>query len=174
MTSLFPGCGPDCLKEKKLKALKAAMDSDPGNKQAKIDYYTALNGPEWLQDKKDKEAKSHVEPVLTGYRDKYDGLNAQLKSQSQFSGLAESLKSDGGMPYLEKDYEEEKSKADVLNRLWELSGKPNTHVTDFFGLLLNILILVLGIGVVWLGYTKYKKHTSPPPSFLGGNRLRKN
>jgi hypothetical protein len=174
MTSLFPGCGPDCLKEKKLKALKAAMDADPKNKQAKTDYYTALNGPEWLQSKKDKAAKRHVEPVLTGYRSQYDGLNAQLQSQSQFSDLAQSLKSDGGMPYLEKDYEEEKSKADVLNRLWILSGKPNTHVTDFFGLFLNILIFVLGAVVVWVGYMKYKKHTAPPPSFIGGNRLRKN
>ena len=174
MTSLFPACGPDCLKEKKLKDLKAAMDANPKNKQAKTDYYVALNGPEWLQDKKDKEAKRHVEPLLTAYRSQYDGLNSQIQSQSQFSDLAASLKSDGGMPYLEKDYEEEKSKADVINRLWELSGKPNAQVTDFFRLLLNILILVLGIVVVWLGYTKYKKLTSPPPSFIGGNRLRKN
>lgn len=174
MTSLFPGCGPDCLKEKKLKALKAAMDANPKNKQAKIDYYTALNGPEWLSSRKQGLAKKHVEPVLTGYRSQFDGLNTQLRSQSQFADIAQSLKSDGGLPYLEKDYEAEKSKADVLNRLWQLSGKPNTHVTDFFGLFLNILILLLGIGAAWIVYSKYKKYTSPPPSFIGGNRLRKN
>jgi len=173
MTSLFPGCGPDCLKEKKLKALKAAMDADPKNKQAKIDYYTALNGPEWLRGKKDKEAKLHVEPILTKYRDNYDALNSQLQSQSQFSDLARSLKSDGGLPYLEKDYEEEKSKADVMNRLWELSGKPSSAGIDIFQILLFILIGVLGIGVLWIGYIKYKKYTAPP-SILGGNRLRKN
>lgn len=174
MTSLFPACGPDCLKEKKLKALKAAMDANPKNKQAKIDYYVALNGPEWLTAKKESVAREHVEPVLTGFRSKYDGLNTQLQSQSQFADIAQSLKSDGGLPYLEKDYEEEKSKADVLNRLWQLSGKPNTQVTDFFGLFLNILIILLGIGAAWIAYSKYKKYTSPPPSILGGNRLRKN
>lgn len=173
MTSLFPGCGPDCHKEKQLTALKAAMDADPSNAQAKTNYYTALKGPGWVQGRKQSIAAKKVQPVLTKYRDHYDALNSQLQSQSQFSGLAQSLKSDGGLPYLEKDYEEEKSKADVLNRLWELSGKPSATLTDFFRLFLNILILVLGGGVVWLAYTKYKKYTAPP-SILGGNRLRKN
>ena len=171
MTSTFPGCGPDCLKERKLKALKAAMDAAPGNVQAKTDYYTALNGPDWLADHKESMAKHKIEPVLSKYRDQFDALNTQLQSQSQFADIAKSLKSDGGLPYLQKDYEAEKSKADVLNRQWLLTGKTQPNI-DILGIILYIVVAVLGVGALYLAYAKYRKYTSPPPSILGGNRLK--
>jgi hypothetical protein len=170
MTSTFPVCGPDCLKEKQLTDLKAAMDADPGNKQAQTDYYTALNGQGWLHDQKETTAKTEVEPVLTAYRNQYDALTAQLKTQAQYSSLASALKSDGGTPFLVKDYDAEKSKADVLNRLWILAGHPVTGL-DLEGIILYILIALLGVTVVGLAFVKYRKYTSPP-TILGGNRLR--
>jgi hypothetical protein len=171
MTSTFPGCGPDCLKERKLKALKDAMDAAPGNVEAKIAYYTELNGPDWLADHKESMAKHDVEPVLSKYRDQFDSLNTQLQSQSQFADIAKSLKSDGGLPYLQKDYEAEKAKADVINRQWSLTGKKQPEV-DFLGVILYIIVGALGIAVLFLVYSKYRKYTSPPPSILGGNRLK--
>jgi hypothetical protein len=171
MTSLFPGCGPDCLKEKKLAALKAAMDANPADKQATIDYYTLLNGPDWLADHKESMAKHTIEPLLSGYRQQFDTLTAQLNSQSQFADLAKSLASDGGMPYLKKDYEAEKSKADTLDRQWKLSGTPETEI-DVLGIFLYIIVAVLGAAALFLAYSKYRKYTSPPPSIIGGNRLK--
>jgi len=171
MTSLFPDCGPDCLKDKKLKSLKAAMDANPSDKQAQIDYYTVLNGPDWLADHKESMAKHTIEPVLSGYRQQFEVLTAQLNSQSQFSDLAKSLASDGGMPYLKKDYEAEKSKADTLERQWKLAGATPTEI-DLLGIILYFLVLVLVIAVAFLAYSKYRKYTSPPPSIVGGNRLK--
>jgi len=171
MTSTFPPCGPDCLKEKKLKALKAAMDAAPGNVQAKTDYYTALHGADWLADHKQSMGKHSIEPVLSKYRDVFDGLTTQLKSQSQFADIAKSLKSDGGLPYLTKDYEAEKSKADVLNRHWQLAGTTTPDI-DFLGIFLYFLIAALGVAALYLAYAKYRKYTAPPPSILGGNRLK--
>jgi hypothetical protein len=171
MTSLFRPCGPDCLKEKKLKALKDAMDANPSDKQAQTDYYTLLNGPEWLSDHKESMAKHTVEPVLSSYRQQFESLTAQLNSQSQFASLAKSLASDGGMPYLKKDYEAEKSKADTLDRQWKLSAKPETEI-DLLGIILYIFVAVLGIAACFLAYSKYRKYTSPPPSIVGGNRLK--
>jgi len=171
MTSLFQPCGPDCLKEKKLAALKSAMEANPSDVQAKTDYYTLLNGPTWLADHKESMAKHAVEPVLTEYRQKFEALTAQLNSQSQFADLAKSLSSDGGMPYLQKDYEAEKTKADILDRQWKLSGKSETEV-DLLGILLYFLVAVLGIAAAFLAYSKYRNYTSPPPSILGGNRLK--
>ena len=167
MTSVFPTCGPDCLKDKKLAALKTAMDSDPSNAQAQTDYYTALYGPEWLQDHKEQLAKKSVAPVMTAYREKYDALKDQLKSQKVFSGVAKSLHTD---KYLVKDYQAEKSKADVMNRMWVLAGTPETEI-DLVGILLYVLIAFLGLAVIGLAIVKYRKYTAPP-SILGGNRLR--
>ena len=171
MTSVFPTCGPDCLKERKLKALKTAMDADPSNVQTRTDYYTVLNGPDWLADHKKSMAKHEIEPVLTKYRTQFDQLNEQLNSQSQYTDLAKALKSDGGMPYLMKDYEAEKSKADVLNHQWKLTGKTQTEI-DLWGIFLYFIIAVLGVALLYLGYAKYRKYTAPPPTILGGNRLK--
>ena len=171
MTSLFPDCGPDCLKEKKLKALKDAMAANPSDKQAEIDYYTLLNGPDWLSDHKESMAKHNVEPILSTYRDQFETLTAQLNSQRRFADLAKSLKSDGGIPFLQKDYEAEKSKADIMDRQWKLAGAPPTEI-DIFGIILYILVAALAIAAAFLAYSKYRKYTSPPPSIVGGNRLK--
>jgi len=172
MTSLFPPCGPDCLKQRELAQLKSAMDAHPGDRQASVAYYTALYGQDWLAEQKNAMAKSSVEPVLAQYRTQYDNLKQQLKDQSQFSDLATAVRADGGITYLEKDYEKEKSKADVLDRLWILNNSTSKYTdVEPFGILLYLLIAFLVIIVVAMAYIKYRKYASPP-SFVGGNRLR--
>ena len=172
MTSLFPPCGPDCLKERELAQLKSTMDSRPNDRQAAVAYYTALYGQDWLAEQKSTMAKTAVEPVLVQYRTRYDTLKQQLQDQSQFADIATAVRSDGGITYLQKDYEEEKSKADVLDRLWVLNN-PTARSTNVeaFGILLYLLIAFLVIMVVAMAYIKYRKYASAP-SFLGGNRLR--
>lgn len=158
MTSTFPPCGPDCLKEKELKALKDAMDANPNNAQAKTDYYTKLYGQDWLREQKEKTAKAEVDPLLTSYTSKYDDLTTQLKSQGQFSGLAKAVSSDGGITYLAQDYEAEKSKADVLNRLWILNGKTTFLDLDILRTLMYVLIGILSLYILILAFQKYRKY----------------
>ena len=158
MTSTFPPCGPDCLKEKELKALKAAMDASPNNQQAKTDYYTKLYGPEWLREQKEKVAKADVDPVLTSYTSKYEDLTTQLKSQEQLSGLAKAVSSDGGIAYLAEDYDMEKSKADVLNRLWILNGNSVFADLDVVRSLLYLVIGILSLYILILAIQKYRKY----------------
>jgi hypothetical protein len=176
MTSTFPPCGPDCLKEKELKALKAAMDASPNNQQAKTDYYTKLYGQDWLREQKEKTATKEVDPVLTSYTSKYEDLTTQLKSQGQFSGLAKAVASDGGIGYLAEDYETEKSKADVLNRLWILNGKPTFLDLDIVRTLLYVVIGILSVYILILGFQKYRKYRygyryGMPTTFMPVNRL---
>jgi len=147
------------------------MDSNPNNVQAKNDYYTALYGQDWLVNQKESVATKEVGPLMTKYRDQYDALTAQLQTQGQFSSLASALKSDGGAPFLVQDYAAEKSKADVMNRLWTLTG-PAPVENSMEGIILYALITLLLIVVVALAFVKYRKYTSPPPTILGGNRLR--
>jgi hypothetical protein len=176
MTSTFPPCGPDCLKEKELKALKAAMDASPNNPQAKTDYYTKLYGQEWLREQKEKVAKAEVDPVLTSYSSKYEDLTTQLKSQGQFSGLAKAVSSDGGIAYLAEDYETEKSKADVLNRLWILNSKNVFLDLDIVRTLLYVVIGILSVYILILAVQKYRKYRygyryGMPANFMPVNRL---
>ena len=175
MTSLFPGCGPDCSRDKQIALLKTAMDNATPEhaKQARTDYYTAVYGQDWLQKEKEKVAKDQVEPTLTSYRDQYDEYSNQVKSQSQFSSLASAIKSDGGTPYLVKDYEALKSKADVNNRLSILSGPSITQV-PWLEIFLYLFIGISALGVAILLYRKYQKYTASQSVFSGGNRLRKN
>jgi len=176
MTSTFPPCGPDCLKEKELKALKAAMDASPNNKQAKTDYYTKLYGPSWVRQEKEKVAKAEVDPVLTSYTSKFESLNAQLKSQGEFSGLAKAVASDGGIAFLAEDYDEEKSKADVLNRLWILNGNPAFADIDIVRSLLYLVIGILSLYILILAIQKYRKYrfgyrAGMSTNFMPVNRL---
>jgi hypothetical protein len=174
MTSVYPPCGPDCLNEKELKALKVAMDANPNNAQAKTDYYTKLYGPEWLREQKEKTAKTDVDPVLSSYSTKFENLSTQLKSQSQFSGLAKAVSSDGGILNLAKDYESEKSKADVLNRLWILNGKSTFQDIDIVSFLLYVVIGILSLYILILAVAKYRKYRygyGTPYNFMPVNRL---
>jgi hypothetical protein len=176
MTSTFPPCGPDCLKEKELKALKAAMDASPNNAQAKTDYYTKLYGQDWLREQKEKTAKEEVDPVLTSYTSKYEDLTTQLKTQGQFAGLAKAVASDGGIAHLAEDYETEKSKADVLNRLWILNGKPTFLDLDIVRTLLYVVIGILSVYILILAVQKYRKYRygyryGMPTNFMPVNRL---
>jgi hypothetical protein len=176
MTSVFPPCGPDCLKEKELKALKDAMDANPNNPQAKTDYYTKLYGQDWLRDQKEKTATAEVDPVLTSYTSKYEDLTTQLKAQGQFSGLAKAVSTDGGITYLAKDYESEKSKADVLNRLWVLNGKTVFQDLDIVSFLLYVVIAILALYILVLIFQKYRKYRygyrpGMPYNFMPVNRL---
>ena len=178
MTSRFPSCGADCAKQKKLDALKKAMDTArPENAQkAKTDYYTELYGQEWLQGERERIAKEKVEPVLRKYRAEYDQLVLQGNAQSQFSDLAMAIKSDGGTPLLLQDYQAEKTKADTLNRMAVLSNpwegtKPGQ---DWYGYFLYAMIVLILLAIVFILYKKYSKTTpalSTPIS--GGNSRRK-
>ena len=152
------------------------MDASPNNKQAKTDYYTKLYGPSWVRQEKEKVAKAEVDPVLTSYTSKFESLNAQLKSQGEFSGLAKAVASDGGIAFLAEDYDEEKSKADVLNRLWILNGNPAFADIDIVRSLLYLVIGILSLYILILAIQKYRKYrfgyrAGMSTNFMPVNRL---
>jgi len=170
MTSLFPGCGPDCARQKELDRLKAAMDSATPSTAAKArtDYYTALNGQAWLANEKESIAKSDIEPVLRQYRDEFDAIDGALKGQSQISSLASAIKSDGGIPLLLQDYDAEKTKADVLERNSYLtSGWVGDSKSSWMNILLTGIIALCVLFILVLGYIKFSKSApSETPSLL--------
>jgi hypothetical protein len=93
-----PICDAECLREKQLADLKSVLDStdqftDPEKyEQARIAYYTALNGQGWLANERERIAKEEIEPTLSEFSSKYKTLQDEAKSQKVFTNLASALK----------------------------------------------------------------------------------
>jgi hypothetical protein len=146
--------------------LKSALDqTEEGTEayeKARIAYYTLLNGQGWLNTEKQRIATQVVEPVLKQYKNTYDSLKGEKKSQAIFTNLSNMLTSQEEADqstnmFLKKEMVSEKDKADVLNRLNELNaGTPVSQPvpTSYIPILVDVLIALLAIGVLYFGYTK--------------------
>lgn len=183
-----PVCDANCHRQKLLSGLKMTLDEkeqtknqDPdGYQQARIAYYTALNGDEWLVKEKERIAKDEISPKITQYTTQYDELKKQEKSQKVFVNLMNSLQAQQAedqedLHYLKKQVEAEKDKAAVLNRLTVLDTAP-VPSTNYMPILLDVLLAVLGLVVLYLGYKKFsviKSYVMPSSAVaVGGKRLR--
>lgn len=161
-----PPCDLDCQKQKQLATLKIALDAAAENKEAdpqayekaRIAYFTLLNGQSWLLQEKRRIAKNDVEPLVSKYRSDYESLKSEQQSQSVFKNIQDALKAqeladeqtDG---FLKKELQAERDKALTADRLNAL-GAPQTPATNWLSILVDILITVLGLVVLYLGFTK--------------------
>lgn len=166
---LPPPCDLNCQKQKQLALLKSALDqAEEGTEdyeKARIAYFTLLNGQGWLNTEKQRIATEVVEPVLKQYRNTYDSLKSEKKTQAIFTNLSNMLSSQeeadqSTNTFLKKEMMAEKDRADVLNRLNNLnSGTPvsqpmPTGISAYMSIVVDILIALLAIGVLYLAYTK--------------------
>ena len=168
MASVAPPCGPDCLRQRKLDALKLAMDTaeKSGNavayNEARTNYYTLLKGQGWLVAEKQSIAQSEVEPVLSKYAQAYKSLENKEKSQSQFASLASAVKShEEDNVLLSKAVNKVRDKTDVLKRTAELSQ--STNFDSYLPWILDGLIALFGLVIV---YMLYRRFTYVPPTVL--------
>lgn len=186
--ALPPVCDANCQRQKLLSGLKTTLDEkeltqnqDPdGYQQARIAYYTALNGDEWLVKEKERIARDEISPKITAYTTQYDDLKKQEKSQKVFVNLMNSLQAqqeddEQDLHYLKKQLQSEKDKAAVLNRLTVLGTAP-VPSTNYMPILLDVVLAVLGLIVLYLGYKKFpviKGYFMPASAVtMGGKRLR--
>ena len=164
-------CDLDCQKQKQLALLKSALDTatdnqdqDPeGYEQARIAYYTLLNGQGWLNSEKQRIATQEVQPVVSSYNTKYNALKGEKQAQSIFINLANNLKAQESSDkesnaFLKKELISEKDKADVLSRLNELNfGTPYTDSssTQYISMFIDLIIVFLIVIALYLGYSKF-------------------
>lgn len=182
---LPPVCDADCQKQRLLTGLKTTMDlkaqtqeQDPGGyEQARIAYYTALYGDSWLVQEKNRISQEEISPVITSYADQYNNLKDQQSSQKVFVGLmsaiqAEEVSDEQDLHHLKKQYQAERDKANVLNRLAVLGSGP-VQSSSYMPIILDIIIAILGLTVVYLLYTKFSviKGYFTPSVNVGGKRL---
>ena len=149
MTSMFPACGPSCYRKKKLDALQYAKDSDA--------YEVELHGLGWVQAKKEKEATSEAEAQVSEYKKKFSEImnSAQPDDSEEVKDMKYQIERDSTL-------------AGILNRLNSFFSKPPTSASSgwYFGVFLDIIITVLGIGVVYLIYKNFVASR-----MVGGKRL---
>jgi len=169
-------CDADCRRQKDLKDLKYAMDLAAKNKstepevyeQARIKYYTLLDGQKWLKTEQERIAKSDIEPIVSAYTTKYSDLKKEQRTNSTFINLANSVKSqqadvDDKNKILEKQIETQKNTIDVKNRLYQLAGMPaGSVVTPYLPIILDVIIGILSIIVAYLLFTKIGSLFSVP------------
>jgi hypothetical protein len=156
------------------------QDTDPeGYEQARIAYYTVLNGQGWLTEEQNRIAKDEIEPVISTYTTQYNSLNSQVKTNKVFTNLASSLQAeqkedDEDLRFLKKQFQKEKDQSDVLNRLTQLTG--TTTQTNYLPILADIGIVLLTLFVLFMVYSKFSTiqgyFISQPTSVpIGGKRL---
>ena len=185
---LPPVCDANCQRQKLLSGLKTTLDQkeqtkdtdSEGYEQARIAYYSALYGDSWLIKEKERIAKDEISPKITSYTTQYEDLKKQQSSQQVFVNLMSALQAqetadEQDLSYLKKQFQQEKDKADVLNRLTQLGTQP-VESTNYTPILLDIVLAVLGLVILYLLYTKLdviKGYLGMSPSVVvGGKRLR--
>lgn len=181
-----PVCDSNCQKQKMLDGLKLTLDqkeetqkTDPeGYEQARLAYYTALNGQGWLTEEKNRLASDEVEPIVSKYTAEYNTLKEQIKKNKVFSNLASTLQAEQqgdeeDVRFLKKQFQKEKDTVDVLNRLTSLSNAPVQ--SNYLPMLADIGITILAMFVIYLIYSKFSiikgYFVSQPSVPMGGKRL---
>lgn len=173
----------DCQRQKQLDGLKIALDTatdnkdtDPGGyEQARIAYYTLLNGQDWLAGEKDRIAKQEIEPILTEYSTQFKGLKDKKKQQSIFVNLSSALaaqekEDESEVKFLNSEVAKEINNTDILNRLTQLKTVSEPQ-QDWLHYLLYALVGLLAIYALYLVVTKAVKYIFPPQQgFLGGKK----
>ena len=174
---IAPFCDAECQKQKNIQNLKVALDqaelnqiTDPeGYEQARINYYTALNGQGWLASEKERIAKDEVGPTILDYTNKYTDLVNEKNSQSAYIDVASALKSQeandsADIKLLKKEYQEQQDKADVMNRMAQLQSpapvSSSSFLDKYLAIILDIVIAILGLIVVVQLYVKGSSYFS--------------
>jgi len=159
-------CDLECQRQKNLALLKLALDntnkeSEPEKyEQARIAYYTELNGSAWLEKDKERRAREELKPILTDFNTKYKELTDFKNSNKAFlnlsSVLTNQLKNDEeDNSYLNKQYNKEKTLTETLLRKNQLTNTPSPISTSSW--LYTIVFWFLIAMILWLVYTKFNR-----------------
>jgi len=107
-------------------------DDDPeGFAQAKFQYYSLKNGPEWAAQEKKRIADTKMEPIVSNYRKQYQDLENEHKVQKTYTDSLSAVrdKQSAMKSSLQKTFsffsgilDEKKDKMSVYDRYLELTN----------------------------------------------------
>jgi hypothetical protein len=167
---LPPPCDLDCQKQKQLVILKQALDdaTDPeAQEKARIAYYTLLNGQGWLAGEKNRIATEEIEPVLASYSTRYNALKGEQQSYTSVKRITDALganaKADEGTnAFLNKEMNDSKDRADVLDRLNKLNSGEQSSGGSYIPLIMDFILTLLGIYVLYMVVAKLSSSSVVP------------
>jgi len=148
-------CDLECQKKKNLATLKKALDdaTEPeAQEKARIAYYTLLNGQGWLATEKNRIAKEDIEPVLASYSSRYNALKGEQQSHKSVKRITDSLaaknKADEGTnSFLNKEFQQDKDRADVLDRMNQLNQGSSS--SSYIPIIMDLFLTILGVFVLY-------------------------
>lgn len=156
-----------------LQQAENVRDQSPeAYEKARIGYYSLKNGPEWIEQEKERIAKVDVEPEISQYRTNYNAIQSRQQNQQRTQDIMKSVRE--GVLTLKDDFkyttgvfkeqiENLKNQINIERRGRE---KPDTDTTEFYkwvDALLNLFILAGLIYAVFLFWRKLGG--SPQPTY---------
>lgn len=180
--ALPPTCDLPCQRQRQLDGLQSALDTATLNKnaepeayeQARVAYYTLLNGQGWLTGEKDRIAKQEIEPILTDLNNQFKGLQDKKKQQAVYVNLSSALSAQDKetrdeVKFLNTSIAKEIASTDVLNRLTQLKTVPEAPQESLF-YLLYIIVALLMVYTVYLFFSKVASRLMPSQPTVGGKK----
>jgi hypothetical protein len=153
------------------KAENARDESPEAYQIARTAYYTLIKGQEWINEERERVAKSEVEPEIRKYRDMLGGITQQKQQQQKTVDVVQavkdkvlSLKDDFkySVDTLNNQVEKLKVQINMENRSRD---KPKPNTSAWIDTILNVLLLASLIYLAWFLYGKYRKIYSPAPVY---------
>ena len=151
---------------RQLQEAENVRDKSPeAYERARVGYYSLTQGPEWVEQEKERIAKVDVEPVLSQYRTNHETIKSRQENQQRTQDIMNSVKE--GVLTLKDDFkyttnifkdqiENLKSEINIERRGRE---KPVSESTDFYkwiDALLNLFIIAGLIYAVFVFWQKFR------------------
>ena len=142
---------------KDMQAKENVSDKAPdAYQQARIAYYTAVNGDNWIETEKQRIAKSEADPKINQYLSAYQDMSGRLGQQQQTYDIIKgekdkmlSMKNDFQFTTkaFNKQIDELKSQINIERNNHTLEKEKNF---SWLNALLNILIIIVTITIIVL------------------------
>ena len=162
---IAPPCDAACQRQQQLDGLKTALDQTedgtPEYEQARIAYYTLLNGQGWLAQEKTRITEEEIAPVTTVYSAKYSELTGDQKTQSVFVNLAAALKQQEASDkednkFLDKQFKKGSTETATQDRMFALQQSGSSG-TDWLPYLFDAIMVIIGAFILYKVYNKFFK-----------------
>ena len=172
-TPLTISCDAKCQREKNLELLKSEMvrtKGTPEYDQARIKYYTLLEGHGWLAKEKERIANNELDSVIQDYTSQYETMKKKHQILSAYSKFASDYQTDKDSKL--KEINSMSSQTSVLNRLSQLSPIPSGFsVVSYIPILLDVLIGIMSLIILYMLYSKFMVTSPSPVEQIAGRRF---
>lgn len=158
---------------KELQQAENVRDTSPeAYEKARVNYYSLIQGPEWVEGEKERVAKVDVDPLVNQYRTSYDSLLSRQQNQQRTQDIMKSVKD--GVLTLKDDFKYTtnifKEQIDNLKNQINIERRgrsmPDSEASDFFKWVDALLNLFIISGLIYAVFVLWQKlRPKPQPTY---------